>query len=148
MSYEGLVRNKLVADATLMALLTGGLYAYEGLSGEGITRKTLAGAYSTGFLAPCGVVKGRALIPFGGVRDQESQYTSVRQVIEIWLYADAGAGLTTLTSAANRIYKVLEGQTVTNSHPLRWLSQESFVERELQQARAILIEFEVIGYRS
>lgn len=111
MSRESDFATRMAADATLMAVLTGGVYQSGTVGRLGITRETAPAAFDAGgFLLPCALVRQRGRVPDGAVRDGAAQATSVAQVVEVWLYEDAG--YSAIDAAAGRIYALLEGVTV------------------------------------
>lgn len=123
MSRENDFITRIQADATLMALLTGGAYASQNLTREGITRETTPGAFdSNGYLRPCALVRQRGQVADGMVRDGMAQTVSTRQVVEVYLYQDGG--YSTLDAAAARLYTLFEGHAFTGasgSFPCEWL---------------------------
>lgn len=128
MSYESEVAALLEADATLDALLTGGIYVSATVGPLGITRETNPAAFdANGWLKPCALVRERNKVPEGSVLDFDAQIESVRQIVEVWLYADSSAGYATLDTAAQRIRALLMGETLTASFELRlavWLARQ------------------------
>lgn len=124
MSRESQFETLLEADATLMALLTGGVFTKESTGVEGITRETATSAFdANGYLKPCALIRERELVPDNAVRDPMAQKTSAAQVVEVWLYADAGAGYTAISSAKDRIYTMLEGyQFSGDGFEVQWVN--------------------------
>jgi hypothetical protein len=58
------VETLIEANAPIMAILTGGVYAYGALGIAGLTRESVAAAFdANGFLKPCLIVKQRAAVP-------------------------------------------------------------------------------------
>ncbi len=111
----------MAADTTLMATLTGGVFESGLVGREGITRETAAGAFdSNGYLKPCALVKQRALVPDGGVRDGLAQAVSATQVVEVWLYEDSG--YTNLDTARARLFALLEGHVFSGAYPAEWVN--------------------------
>lgn len=122
MSRENDFYARMIADATLVATLTGGIYKRESVGVEGITRETTPAAFST-YLRPCALVKQRANIPDGAVPDEGAQYASAQQVVEVWLYDDSGAGYTAIDAAKRRLYALFESHRFTGASacaPIRW----------------------------
>ena len=117
MSREADFYAVLNADATLLATLTGGVWKREAVGVEGLTRQTTAAAFdsTSGYLKPCALIAERATVPDGVVKDLMAQKASTRTVVEVYLYADAGAGYTALDTAAARIYVLLQGRQLTGS---------------------------------
>lgn len=117
------------ADATLMATLTGGFYAYGSLGREGLTRESVPAAYdSNGYLKPCGIAKMRALIHDFEVFDGIAQDASARQVVELWLYQDSG--FTAIDTALARLYVLFQGYQLSNAFPCEWHGTPVTRERE------------------
>lgn len=121
MSRETDFETLMEADATLMAILTGGVYTKGATGVEGITRETAAAAFDgSGWLKPCALVRERDLVPDGAVRDPMAQQSSAGQVVEIWLYDDAGAGYSAIQSAKDRLYALFEGYQFADSLEVAW----------------------------
>jgi hypothetical protein len=151
MSYATLIHTRLAADATLVAIMTGGIVLYSTLKGKGVSRTTLPSAYTQvagkpTTLKPLLVVKGRAVTPTNTLRDHSEQYVSTRQVVELWLYNDSGAGWTALANGAARAYTLLQDRPVTGSFSIS-LTSEILDEREptMDEACFIRNDYEVIG---
>jgi hypothetical protein len=109
------------ADTTLMAILTGGVWTKEATGVEGITRETAGTAFDTnGYLKPCALVRERDLVPDGVVRDLLAQVASATQTVEIYVYADAGAGYSAIQSAKARLYHLFEGYQFADSFEVMW----------------------------
>jgi hypothetical protein len=103
-----------------MAILTGGVYAYGSLGGEGLTRESVPAAFdSNGYLKPSAVAKMRPLIPDGVVYDFPSQETSARQVVEWWIYEDTG--FTNVDAALARLYVLFQGHQFNDAFPCEWV---------------------------
>jgi hypothetical protein len=110
-SREADIAALLLADAPLLAVLTGGIYVYGELSPEGITRDQTPAAFdaATGFLLPCALVKQRGEIPTfelgtGSVR-------SANQVVEIYLYE--AITYNAIDAAKPLIYGILTDEELT-----------------------------------
>jgi hypothetical protein len=150
MTIDSLIHTRLSGDATLIALLTGGVYLSRSLPRRGITRDDLDAAWmdsETGALLPLAVVKPRGIVATSDIRDQTRQLTSTNQVIEIWMYADGDAGFATLESAANRIYTLLQERRVAGQYSMTF-DQKLYPPRasELGDAGVIRMDFQSIAY--
>jgi hypothetical protein len=89
MSREDDFATRMTGDATLMAILTGGVFKRGSVGLEGITRESAASAFDTaGFLKPCALVAQRGNIPDGVVKDFTDRSISGVQVVEIYVYQD------------------------------------------------------------
>lgn len=100
--------NRMIGDTALTTTLTGGIFKSEDVGIEGISRTTTPSAFDAlgEYLKPCALVTQRSLVPTGDVLDYGTQVISARQVVEIFLYADSGAGFTAIDTAIARL-KVL-----------------------------------------
>lgn len=118
MSVESAVVTLLQATGAVTTILTGGIYAYEGLGKKGIdpSNSVTSGAYtlSNGFniLKPCCVVKVRSLVPAGGRYDRATQSFGGRGVLEFWLYDENN--YTAIKNARAAIYAVMQSNTLAN----------------------------------
>jgi len=118
MSRESDFATRMQADTALMAALTGGVFTSAGVGREGITRETAPTAFdANGYLKPCALVRQRGITPDGIVYDGMMQVTSVRQVVEIWLYQDGG--YTSIDTAVNRLYQLFQGYVMSGTHEIR-----------------------------
>lgn len=105
-----------MADATLAAILTGGVYQF-GLAGlEGITRDATPAAFSGGYLLPCALVRQRGEIPDNIVSDEEAQLDSTVQIVEVYFYESRG--YVAIDLAAARTYVLFKGYSFGDTFPL------------------------------
>lgn len=154
MSVEAAVVAKLQADATLAALLTGGIYADTALVGgvglNGINvRDTPAAFDASGYLLPCARVRERAPQPYPASRPLRFAYPAVtaRTVVEIHLYQNAGTGWATVTTAKARVFALLEGKSATGIFVMRWSGGlPPMPDPSMDGANHLSIEFAAIGY--
>lgn len=147
MSREADFATRMLADATLTAILTGGVFKTETVGLEGVTRETTPAAFSSGYLLPCALVRQRALIPDGIVEDDIEQDTSVRQVVEIWLYEDRG--FTSIDSAANRLFVLFQGYQFSDAFPVKlvnWIDRQRDMGA-LNNASLARLDFEVFSVK-
>jgi hypothetical protein len=114
-SREDDFANRMEADATLMATLTGGVYAAGEVGLEGISRDTTPSAFSSGYLLPAALVRQRSDVPDNAVWDEATQHTSFRQVVEIYLYEDRG--YSSIDTAAERLFQLFQGYQFTSPNP-------------------------------
>jgi len=123
MSRETDFETVMEADATLMAILTGGVWAKEATGVEGLARETTPSVFdANGYLKPCALIHQRDLVPDGAARDPLAQKASASQVVEIYLYADAGAGYSAIQSAKGRLYTLFEGYQFADSLEVFWVN--------------------------
>jgi hypothetical protein len=131
MSREADFALRMATDATLMAILLGGVWTPSGyilppaivvghIAGlEGISRDATPAAFSGGYLLPTSLVKQRANVPTGDIEDYNDLTTSARQIVEIWLYCDQASGYTPLDLAAARLYVLFQGYVMSDSFEVR-----------------------------
>ncbi len=120
-SREADFATRMAADATLMAILTGGVYKAETVGVEGITRESAAAAFdASGYLRPCALVRQRGLIPDGNVIDPMAQVTSATRVVEVWLYQDRNYDQIDLALA--RIRALFQGYQFSDSFEVFWIN--------------------------
>lgn len=100
----------LEADATLLALATGGIYDWDETGRMGINRSNSAtsAAFSNGIVQPCVLLKLASSVAFGEVADDAAKVTGARDVLEVWAYQDSGYA--TMTSMLDRVFTLLQGQ--------------------------------------
>lgn len=144
MAYPAQITALLTADATLTALLTGGIHAFESLPRNGV--KELSAAWANGRMKPLAVVKGRSHVPFGGIKDTQTQFTTSRQIVEIWLYNDGDQKYTTLRSAQDRIFTLLHLKRIAGAYQIRYVSDLIAPDPVLNNAATIRLEYAVIGH--
>lgn len=118
MAISAVIRDVLASDAGLAALLTGGIYSYEQIGRNGISRVTTPDAYAAdGFLKPCAIVKGGDARATGAIRDDAP---GMRQMVEVYLYDDGDRGYGTITQARDLAAALLDWQ---------WLADAGFARR-------------------
>jgi len=105
------IKTLLAADATLTAILTGGVYEYTLVGKDVVTPQSLpTTAYdASGYLKPIALVKARSEFPFGGGYDHANKYNTVRDVVEVYLLRDGDATTVDLKGAADRVENLLFG---------------------------------------
>ncbi len=95
------IYNHLLADATLMGLLTGGLYLADQV--QSISRQNTPAAYDANQeILPCALLKEETITPWGPHPD------GARRYVTVWLYQRYGYATT--KAARNRIYTLLHRQ--------------------------------------
>lgn len=100
------VVTALKNDATLAALLTGGVY--DQLVVNEISRQSTPDAYDEdGELLPCALVSGESATPWGPMRD------SGRIYFLVWLYQMPGA--VAIEDARTRVYTLLHRQKLSTT---------------------------------
>lgn len=121
MTREADFATRMGADATLTAILTGGIYQAGNLGFEGISRTNTPAAFdANGFLLPCALVKERGEIPDRIAQDQIAQRASTAQVVEIWLYQDRQYA--SIDAALSRLFVLFYGHQFSDSLPLDWIN--------------------------
>lgn len=118
MSREADVYTALHTGGVLEALyLTGGLYKYEDLGPEGISRESTPTVFdANGYLQPCGLIKQRSTVNTGDLSDYEYKLISLREVIELYLYQDRGYDK--IDGAKNLIMTELTGEIFSATYEM------------------------------
>jgi hypothetical protein len=95
MSMRDAIKQMLEGDATLMALLPGGIY-----SGREISRQEMPSAFDENLeLRPCALIKVETETPSGPYD------TSARLIFSVWLYQRAGYDA--IDAAMKRVFELL-----------------------------------------
>lgn len=110
----------IVTGTALMSILTGGVYVAGLVGQEGINRDTTTGAFSSGYLLPCSLVRQRGLIPDLEIMELGEQLASVTQVVEIYLYEDTG--YSSIDAALNRLYFLFHGHRFSDGGIVEWIN--------------------------
>lgn len=84
MSIRTDIRETLEGDATLVAILTGGIYDASELPMDGLTPSSAPGAFTGVRLNPCAVIR------FRGSNETEIIGSSRRRFMEIYFYQQVG----------------------------------------------------------
>lgn len=134
---------RLNADATLLALLPGGLYV--NLPVGGLSRDNKPAAYdtATGKMKVCGVVTGRNITPRNDLRDKAAQFMTVNQILEVWLYNDRD--LTWPFAAADRVYVLLHERPLAGSFGLTLAERIKTRAPELGEAHLLRHDYQVVA---
>ncbi len=119
---EAEVSAYLRADATLAAILIGGIYASGSLPLEGLGESSTPDAFVDGLLLPTAIVRTRARVPAGGIVDLSEQVASASQMLEVWLYADV-ADQDALHDARQRVYELVQGHAFDAAYPSEWANE-------------------------
>lgn len=108
------VKTLLAADATLVAILTGGIHEFTQVGKNVLTQDALpASAYdSNGIMKPLALVHARSENNWGPGYDHANRYKSVRDVIEIYLCRDGDTTAVNLNGAMSRVLFLTDGQFV------------------------------------
>jgi hypothetical protein len=117
MSREDEFYDVMSNDAALTAILLGGIYQASQLGEDGITRKETPTAFDAdGWLLPCALIVERSRVPSNEIMDYEDQEYSTNQVVEVWLYQDAG--FTAIDAAIARLLTLFLGRRLGGSWEL------------------------------
>ncbi len=119
---ESEVTAYLAADATLVAILTGGIYQSGNLPLEGLGESSTPDAFVSGVLLPTAIVRTRAPVPSGGIVDLSERVASASQILEVWLYADV-ADQEALFDARERVYALVQGHAFDAAYPSEWANE-------------------------
>lgn len=131
-------KTLLEADATLLALATGGIWDWDETGRMGINRSNTltTAAWINGIIKPCLLLKLRSSVPFGEIADDAAKLVSVREMLEVWAYQDSGYA--TIKSMLDRVYTLLQGTQLggfscrfaNKIQPPRDIEMDASVERD------------------
>lgn len=130
MSAESDVKALLIADAPLMAILTGNVWTDEEVGVEGIRRgedfETKIAFDENGYIKPCALVRQRGLVPIN-VRSHKrgDEFAATSQMVEIYFYQHRGHQMIDL--AKEIVYQLLEGTRLPGTYPLIWNFETSYI---------------------
>lgn len=149
MSHESVLVTFYKADVgagSLSVLLTGGIYAYEETGRLGVVAADQTAVYVHGKLQPYMIVKERSNVPTYEISDETDQTTSMRAVIEHYIYADGDDATmkATLATVVARIYRLLQYKVVTNAGRCRLLNElPNLRAQELENAYFRRVDYEL-----
>ena len=126
--YEFEFAEKLRDDATLLALLPGGIYTDRELGIGGLRRDadspSAAAFDADGRLLATAVVRQRASEPYIGIRDEDDRFIAMALVIEVYFYEHRGRD--DIESAKDRTLTVMEGQRLPGTYPVAYIGESTF----------------------
>lgn len=126
MSREDEAAVILRADATLTAILTGGIYTDEELGVEGIRRGVDSPADAAfdadGILLPCLLLREGSISPYGNVRNVHDKFSAISQLLSCYVFEFRGH--VSIDLARARVFELLEGVRLGRSYPI-WMAFES-----------------------
>lgn len=146
-SIQTTLRTALEADATLVAILTGGIYDASELDKNGLDINT-SGLYSNERLNPCAVLRWRGAAAYGPHYTVDRR--SERRFVEIYFYEEDGNA--NIDAAIRRVKLVLDRtQRTADNGGLWWCNWVSdfgeSVADELHGAAMNFSRYEVIYTR-
>jgi hypothetical protein len=128
------LKGLLEADATLGALLTGGIHTGE------ISRQATPEAFDAhGEVLPCALVKVEAETPTGPYR------MSARQFVLVYLFQQHDT--TAIDSALDRIFTLLHGAKPEGAWECRWVGDVRDIEDGALRCQMALSRFQVTRLR-
>ena len=142
------VKTVLEADNGVggaQTLLTGGIYTWAELGGNGLNKDDQSDAWSGVVLKPVCVIKGRGLTGSGPQGVASAGYG---QVLELWFYDDRDADYTAILAAAERVFTLLDHQFIgDDSLVLRWANRpiRSMRAQELNDAIMLRDDYNLRG---
>lgn len=145
MSILSAAKNILEADATLLALATGGIWDFDETGRMGIGRTNTPGAFdqATEIIKPCLLIKLRSSVPDYILADDSNQYVSLRETLEVWFYADLS--FSPIENMRSRVYVLLHAKQFGGAFMSYWqgdvrnqrdIELDSWVERSDYLVRA------------
>ena len=119
MSGLSAAKTILEADGTLLTTATGGVYDFNETGRLGINRTTTPGAFdSNEILKPCVLLRVRSARADGGLADDATKYTSIREALEIYFYEDDG--YSNIETMRDRVYTLLHAVQLSGTFICYW----------------------------
>lgn len=119
MTVLSTVKAILEADTTLLAAASGGVWDAAETGPDGINRTSTTAAFDSNLvIKPCVFLKLRSSVPDYILADDENQYVSVREMIEVWCYQNSGYA--TIETMRLRIYALLHAKQLAGTFAVRW----------------------------
>ncbi|MCC6454203.1 MAG: hypothetical protein IT328_04620 [Caldilineaceae bacterium] len=120
MSSVSAVKTVLEADATLVALATGGIWDLNETGRMGLNRsnEATAAAFTNGMIKPCILVKLRSSNPAGDAVDEGEKVMSARDMVSVWFYQDSG--LDQIDLMRERVRTLLNFKQLSGSGRCLW----------------------------
>lgn len=149
-TYADSITTLLSGDATLTAILTGGVHNYSGLGRKGLERIQTSQAFSptTGIIKPVCIVLMLEERPDGQAFDPGSGYMSTVTPVYTYLYDNGDAGYGAIAQAQARIYTLLNAQQIPNAFQVLWAGGlRDKREPLLQDAAFYRDDWRVHGFR-
>jgi hypothetical protein len=104
-SESSLLVDFLKTDATLVALLTGGIFSVEDSGAMKLTMTNYPDIYDGAIIKPCAFVRARIEMTDPAIRDEGAKVQAIRQSVEIILFEAQNFG--TIEQAVQLIFKKL-----------------------------------------
>lgn len=114
MSTVSAAKAILEADGTLLATATGGVWDMDEAGPNGLSRTLNGAAFDANeIIKPAVLLKLRSSNPDGMLADDANQYRSVREVLEVYFYEDAG--YSNIETMRDRVYALLHAQQLADT---------------------------------
>lgn len=140
------VYNVLNNDVTLSGILTGGIYYANDILYT-ISQRATPAAFDGSLMKPNALVVNNAQRPDGAIGTQLSQLQSFTQLVDIMLMDDPSATWSTLDSAGDRVYELLQGSVVTGYGHSSVVTVYRFRNPDYQGAIALYMQVDIRGIR-
>lgn len=119
MSAESTIYSKLSGDATLLTTATGGVWTFDQTKQKGLNRTLTPSVFdATGVIKPAVLISARSPNPGYNIQDDTGQVMDVREVVEIYCYADAAYSV--IETMENRIYALLHTKWLGGMYRVDW----------------------------
>lgn len=128
LNLEDEFANRMKADATLMAILTGGVYTDTELGIEGLRRDADSPSSDAfdgdGLLLPTAVVRQLAPVPYTAIRDEQEATVAMSTVVEVYFYQYRDRDQ--VEAAMQRTFIVMEGKRIGKTYPGAYIGESTF----------------------
>ena len=148
-NFEQSVHTRLSGDGALSAIVTGGIYQHNLMALNKTSFSQVTAAIrnaTTGKFVPWVSVHGREVISTDEIRDNNYQYTTMEQTVEVWVIDDPTSAPTASINAVNRIYTLLQHRPPTGAFQMELVYTDKMRDPDFANARMTVTEWLITAY--
>lgn len=132
------IKTVLRANGGLTTFFTGGIVSFADLPAAGLSRSNYPAAFDERLrLKPILVIKERAELPTGAIKDENAQRTSTVQAVEVWYYSASDGNYDDLETQRSIVRGLLQDRTVASKRFLR--RERRTMERDTRLGNAAIV---------
>ncbi len=141
------IKTFLAADATLMAILDGGIVTFDETGRNGIGPQSTPSLYDADLvLQTVLVVREVTEAPRGGIRDSKVKSTSAP--VQLWFMDDGDTGYGDINTARERVFTLLDDELIVNLGFTKWVANlDNIRDSSLQNAAGLRSDYVLIRVR-
>lgn len=146
MTLQSSVKTLLAADSDLTTLFTGGILTFAELAEGGLTRKSSPDSFDANLrLLPTLIVKERQRNATSAIKDEDEQWSSFVQALEVWYYAAGDGDFGDFEDAQRTVYGLLHDRTANNCRLMRREKHTQERDRTLSNAIVCYDVYDAVG---